>query len=225
MNQKWKITRGPLLAIVLAGVAAAQAPVNKLADSMAANNKQLRQYTYKQRTEIYHQGELKNTKVDEIHYNAGGERISVSLDQPQPEVFRRGPGHRLIARKMEEEKEKMRDYSERLTALASRYPGPDAARLQAAISNAEVITGGSAGRLRIRMRDYIKPGDSMTISFDLATKWPVRMEINTFLDDAAVSVVVAFDRLHDGPSYPGEVVMSSSTKQLEIRVFTYEYRM
>jgi len=227
VNQKWTATRSAAFALLLIGAAAAQVPVSNLMETMAANNKQLRQYTYKQRTETYHEGELKNTRVDEIHYSVGGERVSIPLDQrqTQSDAPRRGPGHRLVAKKMEEEKEKMRDYIERLTALASRYPGPDQARLQEAISKAEVMTGGGSSHVRVRMRDYVKPGDSMTMIFDPATKRPVKTEINTFLDDGPVSIVVAFDQLRDGPTYPGKIVMSSITKQLEIRVFTYEYRL
>jgi hypothetical protein len=227
VNHKWKITHSAAFAAFLIGTAAAQVPVGNLIQGMAANNKQLRQYTYKQRTETYHEGELKNTKVDEIHYNAGGERVSIPLDQrqTQSEAPRRGPGHRLIARKIEEEKEKMRDYIERLTELASRYPGPDQARFQEAISKAEVTTGGGSSQVRIRMHDYVKPGDSMTMIFDPATKRPVKTEINTFLDDGPVSIVIAFDQLRNGPNYPGKIVMSSIRRQLEIRVFTYEYRL
>ena len=227
MNQKWNTTLSNAFAVFLIGTAAAQVPVNNMMESIAANNKQLRQYTYKQRTEIYHQGELKNTKVDEIHYNAGGERVTIPLDQRQTQSVapRRGPGHRVIAKKMEEEKEKMRDYIERLTALASRYPGPDQARLQDAISKAEVTTGGGSSHVRIRMRGYVKPGDSMTMIFDPAMKRPVKTEINTFLDDGPVSIVIAFDQLRDGLNYPGKIVMSSIRRQLEIRVFTYEYRL
>jgi len=146
MNRKWKATLLTWVAVLLVGAAAAQVPVNNLMEGMASNNKQLRQYTYKQRTETYHQGELKNTKLDEIHYNPGGERVSIPLDQhqAQPEGPRRGPGHRLIAKKIEEEKEKMRDYIERLTALAGRYPGTDPGKLGAAILNADVTTGGGS---------------------------------------------------------------------------------
>jgi hypothetical protein len=216
-----------LATLVLTSEVNAQQQGAALLTGMSANAQQLRQYTFKQRTETYHQGELKNTKVDEIHYTAGGERVSIPLDQhqAQSEAPRRGPGHRLIAKKMEEEKEKMKDYIERLTALASRYPGSDAGKLQAAISKAEVTTGGGSSHVRVRMRDYVKPGDSMIMSFDPATKRPVKTEINTFLDDAPVSIVVSFDQLRDGPNYPGKVVMTSSAKQLEIRVFTYEYRL
>lgn len=213
------------LAFAVTGLA--QAPTAALLSGMAANNQKLHQYTFKQRTETHHQGELKSTRVEEIHYNPSGERVSIPLDErkAQAETPRRGPGHRIIAKKMEEERDKMKDYIERMAALASRYPGPDPAKLQDAVAKAEVTTGGGSSHTRIRMRDYVKPGDSMTMSFDPATKRAVKTEIHTFLDDTPVSIVVTFDQLHDGPSYPGKVVMNSSAKNLEIRIFTYEYRL
>ena len=81
MNQQRQRTLLAMLAVLLAGTAAAQAPVNGLMEGMAVNNKQLRQYTFKQRTETYHQGDLKNAKVDEVHYNAAGERVGIPLDE------------------------------------------------------------------------------------------------------------------------------------------------
>jgi hypothetical protein len=95
----------------------------------------------------------------------------------------------------------------------------------AAAAKAEVTTGGGSTQVRIRMRDYVNPGDSMTMIFDPATKRPVKTEINTFLDDSPASIMIAFDQLRDGPNYPSKIVMSSITKKLEIRVFTYEYRL
>jgi hypothetical protein len=227
MSTKWKATLASAVGALLVMAAAAQSPANSVIEGMAANNKQLRQYTYKQRSETYHQGELKNTTVDEIHYNPLGERVGIPIDQHQaaPEAPSRGPGHRLIAKKIEKEKEEMKDYIDRLKALAERYPGTDSGKLKDAIAKAEIITGGGSGLTRIRMRDYVKPGDSMTMSFDQATKRPVKTEISTFLDGGPVSIVVAFDQIPDGPNYPSRIVITSATKQIEIRVFTYEYRL
>jgi hypothetical protein len=214
-------------AAILLTAAWAQLPTSALMSGMAANAQQLRQYTFKQRTETYHKGELKNAKVAEVHYSASGERVSIPLNEQaaQPQAPRRGPGHRLIAKKMEEEKDKMKDYIERLMSLTGRYLAADPAKLQAALGNAEVTTGGGSNQVRIRMRDYVKAGDSMTMSFDPATKRPTRTEVSTSLDDAPVTIVLAFDQIHDGPNYPGKTVVRSDAKQLEIRVFTYDYRL
>jgi hypothetical protein len=217
-----------LLVFVAVAIGAfAQQPVGALMNGMTANSKQLRQYTFKQRTETYRQNELKNTKVDEVHYNAAGERVLIPLDEKtvQVEAPRRGPGHRIVARKIEEEKEKMKEYVARLMSLTSRYVVSDASRLQAAMDTAEVTTIGHSSEIRIRMRDFVKAGDSVTMTFDSSTKRPIKTEVRTALDDGPVNIVLAFDQIREGPNYPGKMVVNSVAEQLEVRVFTYDYRL
>ncbi len=215
------------LILIVATGAGAQQQTSVLMTGMAADAKQLKQYTFKQRTETYHKGELKNTTLAEVHYDANGERVTIPLDEQkaQSEPRRRGPASRIIAKKIEEKQEEMKEYLERLMALTSRYLAHDPAKLQTAVANAEVTTGGSSNQVRVRMRNYVKTGDTMTMSFDPATKRPTKTEINTSLDDAPVSIVVAFDQIPEGPNYPGRMVVTSDVKQLEVRVFTYDYGM
>ena len=207
--------------------AGAEQPNNTLMTTMAANGRQLKHYTFKQRTETYHKGELKITAIDEIHYSASGERVSIPLheEKAQSELRRRGPASRLIAKKVEQRQEEMKEYIERLMALTNRYLAPEPTKLQTAMSAAELTTGGGTNQMRIVMRDYIKSGDSMTMSFDPATKKPTKTEVSTMLDEAPVSIVLAFDQIREGPSYPGKTVIRSSAKELEVRVFTYDYRL
>ena len=219
---------GPFAILIFTLMAAAQQPqINTLMSGMAANAGQLRKYTFKQRTETYHKGELKNTKLVEVHYDASGERVNIPLGEQkaQSDPRRRGPGSRMIAKKIEEEQEKMKEYIERLMALTSRYLASDPAKLQTAVANAEVTTGGGSGLVRIAMRNYVKSGDMMTMSFDPATKRPTKTEVSTSLDDAPVSIVLSFDQIQQGPNYPGRTVVMSDANQLEVRVFTYDYRL
>jgi hypothetical protein len=64
----------------------------------------------------------------------------------------------------------------------------------------------------------------MTMSFDAATNRPTKTEVKSTLDDDAVSIIVAFDRVREGPTYPGRIVARSDAKQVEVKVFTYDYR-
>ncbi len=218
---------GLLAVLVVAIGAGAQEQMSALMTGMALNAKQLREYTFKQRTETYHKGELKNAKVDEIHYSVSGERVSIPLDEQkeQAEPRRRGPGSRIIAKKVEEKQGEMREYIERLMFLTGRYLAPDPAKLQAAMTNAKVTTGGGSTQVRIAMRDYVKHGDLMVMSFDSVTKRPTKTEISTTLDETPISIVLAFDQIREGPNYPGRTVVRSDAKQLEVRVLTYDYRL
>jgi len=94
----------PVIAVILFAATAvhAQQPVNPLVAGMGANAKQLKQYRFKQRTETYHDGELKSAKTDEVFYSSNGERNAIQIDERvlQSDGPKRGPGHRLIAKKI-----------------------------------------------------------------------------------------------------------------------------
>jgi vacuolar-type H+-ATPase subunit I/STV1 len=127
--------------------ARAQQP-NTVLTGMEANGNQLRKYTFKQRTEIYHKGELKNAKTDEIHHAATGELVAIPLDEQKAdqEPRRRGPGSRIVGKKIKEEQEKMKEYIDRLMSLTSRYLAPDPEKLRSAIGDAWIAVGGGGRR-------------------------------------------------------------------------------
>lgn len=220
-------TRLAMFAMLLIAMdAGAQQPMSALMAGMAANSEQLRQYTYKQRIETHYKGELKGARIDEIHYSVNGERVSITLDEQreQSESRRRGPGSRLIGKVIEKKQEEMKEYGQNLMALAGRYLAGDPAQLRAALAQAEVTPDASSKQVRITLRNYMKSGDRMTMSFDSASNRPTTTEISTTLEGDPVSVVVTFDQLREGPSYPGKTVAKSSARNLEMRVFTYDYR-
>lgn len=216
-----------LLAAVSAGAQQApNSPTNSMMAGMAANTEQLKQYTYKQRTEAYHKDDLKNAKIEEIHYDVNGERVAITLDEQkaESEPRRRGPGSRLMAKVADKKRDEMKGYIERLASLAGRYLASDPAKLQAAMAKAQKSMDQASGQLRITLRDYLKSGDAMIMSFDAATNRPTKTEVKTTLDDDAVSIIVTFDQVREGPNYPGRIVARSDAKQVEVKVFTYDYR-
>ena len=93
------------------------------------------------------------------------------------------------------------------------------------MAKAEITTGGNTDQIRITIRDYIRIGDTVTMNFDSATHRPTKTRINTTFDDAAVLIALSFDQIGEGPNYPGKTVVSSDAKQLEVRLFTYDYHL
>jgi len=113
----------------------------------------------------------------------------------------------------------MKEYIDRLVALTGRYLPPDPARLAIAPVNKGTTDA------RILVRDYVKDGDMMTVTFDAASKRATKVEVRTALDDAPVSIVLLLDQLHDGPTYPSRMVIKAEEKNIELRVLTYDYRL
>jgi hypothetical protein len=226
MKRAFTFCTTALVLLMVVRSAESQQATTALMTSMAANSRQLKQYTFKQRTEMYHKGDLKNYKLDEIHYNATGERISVPLGEQKadPAPRRHGPGSRIIAKKIESKQEEMKEYVERLMSLTSRYAAPEPGKLQAAFATADVTMAGGSNLVRVVMRNYIKAGDAITMTFDKATNRATKTEVTTNLDDGPVTIVLTYDQLRDGLTYPGKTTIAYDAEQLEMRIYTYDYR-
>jgi len=232
MNRKYISHRAIIFSFLalaaLAIAAEAQQQLSSLMSGMAANARQLKQYTFKQRTEIYYKGDLKTAKLDEVHYNSNGERVVIPLHEEKAESKARPrlPGFGLVARKIENKQEETKQYVERLMFLTSRYLNSDPAKLQAAIGKADVNKSFGNSLVRIQMYDYVKAGDMMTMTLDSATNRPIKTEVETTLDGGPVSIVLTFDQIRgDGPSYPGKATVRSDAEELEVRILTYDYRL
>ena len=93
------------------------------------------------------------------------------------------------------------------------------------MANAEITTGGGSEQVRITLHNFVKFGDRMTMSFDRATNQPTRTEVQTSMDDDPVGIVLDYDQIHEGPNCPGNLSLRADSKQLELRILTYEYRL
>ena len=221
----------PAILIALALTAHAQMGMGgngDMAEKMAENGKKLKQYNYLQKTEIFFKGDLRTTKVARVHYDSvTGEKISEPMEtaaaETQPDTGRRRVLGQIKERKIEEKKDEMKEYIERLTGLMSQYLPPNSDRVKAAMPRA-LITPPADGVAKVTFSDYLKSGDKMILSLDPSTKALNEVLVNSSLDDDPVSFQVNFNKLPDGTNYPSLTTIESPAKQLRIQVSTSDYR-
>jgi len=194
----------------------------EFAANVAENSKKLKQYTYQQKTEVLLKGEVRSTKVAQVHYDtATGEKVVVPVSSTPAAEAEQGGG-RLRQRIVEKKKDEMKEYVERLVGLMGQYLPPNADRIKAAMPHAQ-ITPPAGGDAKIALNDYLKPGDVMTFLVNPTSKALNRIVIQSTLDSDPVSFSVDFAKLPDGTNYPSLTSIQSQPKQLEIRVTTSDY--
>ena len=74
-------------------------------------------------------------------------------------------------------------------------------------------------------RDYAKPGDTVTLTFDTAVNKVRGYDANTYLDapEDVVALKVVFDSLPDGTNYAAQSVLDATAKQIQIRTTNSGY--
>lgn len=204
--------------------AAPQERAAAIKQSLAQNQAALRQYTWVETTEISLKGEVKKKEQKQCRYGADGKVQKTPLpgaapaQAPPKKEGRSGRGGGRAKEKIVENKvEDLKDYMEQVAALVHQYVPPDPQKIQAAQSagNVQPSTGG------LTVKDYAKPGDSVMIGFDPAAKKLSSYRVASYVEkpkDDAVTLAVTFAALGDGTSYPQQVVLDATAKQIQVKV-------
>jgi hypothetical protein len=200
-----------------------QQKVAALKQSVAQSQQSLRHYTWTETQQTILKGNTKATKQSQCQYGPDGtmQKTAIGPAQPPPSA-QRGLKGRIIAKKTNE----MQEYMERVASLIKRYTPPDGAAMQSSLQSGKAsIVPSGGGIVTIAFNDYAKPGDTVTLIFDTATKKVRGYDVNTYLDAPAdaVTLKVVFDALPDGTNHVAQSVLDATAKEVQIRTTNAGY--
>ena len=220
------LTAPPLLAQqppAQAAAGGAQDSVAALKQSMQQGLAKIRQYEWVETTIISLKGEEKARKQNRCYYGADGKVQKVSLDaapaQPQQGGGGGRRGARLKEKVVENKKDEMKEYMEQAAALVHSYVPPDPAKIQAAKDAGRIATNPqAAGKVRIVISQYLKPGDSLTLDVDAAASRLTGLGVNSYLDkpDETVTLAVQMNALADGALYAAQTTLEAKAKNITV---------
>jgi hypothetical protein len=185
-----------------------QQRVAELKESMAKNRQALAQYTWKEQVAISVRGDQKKVQHFQVKIGFDGKPQRTSLDPPpQVQVDSGTLRGRLRQRVVEKKKEEYEDYAEQMKALVQRYIPPDKDAIQDAFSKGNLSVTPGADEMKIAIRSYLKPNDSVTIVFNKEHKQISSIHIASYMDDPAdaMNLDVQLSNLADGTSHVSDM--------------------
>jgi hypothetical protein len=218
-----------LLATLSAQEPSPQEKIAALKASLAANQAELKQYSWIETTAISMKGEVKKQEQKQCYYGADGKVQKTPLGGAAPPAAkkeeparggRRGGG-RVKEAVIENKVEDLKDYMERVAALVHEYVPPDPQKLQAAQTAGHLTVQPSPGGVvMLQAKDYVKPGDSLSIGFDSALKLSSynSMSYVEKPKEDDVTLAVTFGKLPDGTAFPQQVLLDVKAKQIQVKV-------
>src|SRR5262249_10355842 len=164
-----------------------QQRIADLKESVAKNKEDLKKYTWVERVTISLRGQERKQERFQVHLSAEGKPVKAPLDPPA-EVQDAGGrrGGRLRERIVERKKEEFKEYAEQMKALAEQYIPPTKNAIQEAYSKGNISiepNAGSPDRVKLVIKNYVKPNDVMTLVIDKKEKRLMSISIGTYLDD------------------------------------------
>jgi len=211
-----------------AGSAAGQGDLKQkfaaLKQSMAENKARLRKYQWIESTEVSIKGDVKKDQQKACHYGPDG-TVQKTPIGPPPAPAKEPPGGlrgKVVTKKVDE----MKDYMDRLKGLISHYVPPDSQKMQSAFQAGNAnLNQSSAGTASLSFTNYYKQGDKVTVSFDSASKKLTSYDVETYLDGPKDVVTLSnqFASLPDNSNYLQQTILTSKSKQIEIKTTNSDY--
>ncbi len=216
----------PLLFVLIVpqGLLAQQDKVAALKQSLAANEKQLRQYRWVETTVISIKGEEKSRIQKQCFYGPDGKVQKQQLTAPPPQEPAPGGVKGKIAAK---KKEEISAAMKQAVALVQSYVPPDPQRIQAAKAAGNLAMSSTGpDSMRLDLRNYVKSGDTLSLGLDTARNALQTVSVKSYLESEkdAVTLDVTFARLRDGLSYPGNVVLNVPGQKIQVVVQNSGYQ-
>jgi hypothetical protein len=189
----------------------------EIKQASAANKQALAHYTWQEQQTTSIKGEVKKQQVFQVSVGPDGQQQKTQIggSQAAPPSGGRLKQH-VVAKKTAE----FKDYGEQIADLAKQYTQPDPGKLQEAFQsgNVSLQSGAGEGEVKLVIKNYIKPNDSVTLVFNKQQKAIQSIQVSSYLDDPkdAVTIAAQFAKLPDGTNHVASTQVNGVSKQLTV---------
>ena len=209
--------------------------VAALKQALAEGTKKLAQYEWVETTVISMKGEEKSRKQNRCYYGADGKVQKVAMGgEPKPEASGGGGGGRgrkgggaVKGAIVENKKEDIQEYMQQAAALIHSYVPPQPDKIQAVKDGGRVaVAPQSGGSVRVAMKQYLKPGDVLSIDLDPAANRLLGLNVSSYVDkpDEPVTLAVQMATLPDGALYAGKTTLDAKAKNIQVVITNSGHR-
>src|SRR5512147_2702482 len=191
----------------------------QITEARQANAALMHHYTWTSRTEIIDQGQVKDTRLEVVHYDPFG-NLQRSLLNDQSAPLPRGFLRRAVA---EDERQKLEQYLTGLRGLVDQYTLPTTGKILDFMTTAKPMGPDAAGLFSLVGSNVVLPGDSLTIWVNAATKHVARIQVNTTFQGDPVQLDATFSNLPSGLNYVAYAEATVPNKQLSVQIQNFNY--
>jgi len=183
--------------------------------AQVANKQKLAQYTWQESETISIKGEVKDTKIYQVTVANGQQQKNLINNEKAQSGGREG---RLKERIVEKKTEEYEQYGQQIGILAKQYTAPSPEALMQAKQAGNISIQPGAGTVNLIIKNYVKSGDSITMTISELTHSPVSVQVNSYLNDPkdAVTINAQFAQLPDGTNHVATTTIDGVSKQLTV---------
>jgi hypothetical protein len=197
----------------------------EIKQSSAANKQALARYTWTEQQTTSLKGEVKKMQQFQVSIGPDGQqqKIEINPQTPPPPSGGRLRQH-VVAKKTEE----FQVYGQQIATLGRQYSQLDPQALDQAYQRGDISMqpNGAAGTIGLIIKNYLKPGDSVTLVLNQQQKSLMAVQVASYLTDPkdAVTIAVQFTKLPDGTNHVATNQVNGISKQLGVMIQNSSYQ-
>lgn len=201
-----------------------QQKLTMVKQGVADNQAALRQYTWIEQTNVLLKGEIKKTTYYRCQYDPDGTVQKMDTGAFPPPSQPRG---RVRQHVIEKKTDELESYMQQAGALVKKYVPPNPEQMKANFEAGNTSLGqGGPGTVQLQFRNYVKPEDSLTLTFVPAQKALAQINVNTYMDNQknTVTLQVTFQKLPEGPNYAAQTVLNAPAKNIQVQTISSNFQ-
>jgi len=188
-----------------------------IVQNMGQNMKAQMGYTYQQRVQVAYGGEVKDTILNQISFDASGKPSVMELSNSAAESSGRRLGHRI----KEEKEAEVKGDVKALTELAKQYLVPDKEQMET-LAKSGVVSYGESD-VMLTATDWVQKGDKIVITADSKTLNRKSAMVTTTSNDNPVTINATYGMLDSGLNYLSHYVIDSPNEKVSLTVDTLNF--
>jgi len=117
-------------------------------------------------------------------------------------------------------------YAKQLCELANQYTTLDSNRLTRANGRGEIVLRREDDSIRLAIKNYSKPGDSVSMTINQRTHRLLRVEVKSYLTGPqdAVTIQAEFAELPDGTNHVATAEIDNVNRHLTVKLTNWSYQ-
>lgn len=197
-----------------------------ITDVEARNRTALAEYTWKQEETIVVNDKFQARQTFQAEMDRDGRIQRISMDLPEEKV----PGEHTgsgMREWLEQKKERaLQKYAEEIRELTETYAQSNPDLLRQAHARGDISYEPAGDRGHLRMVNYAKSGDSVTLVFDQKSNALQSLEASSYLADSKepVQIAVKFAGGGDELNRVDEITAIDKKRKLQVLIHNFDYQ-
>ncbi|MGB8433379.1 MAG: hypothetical protein WCE38_03865 [Burkholderiales bacterium] len=184
-----------------------------------ANAALMREYTWHSRIELIHEGQVKDTRIDQVRYGPDGKLERTVLNDKSARL----PIGFLRRAIMENERQQVETFLKGLNGLLEQYTLPTAGKVLDFMSQARVTGPDASGDVEMTGHGVVVPGDTFSVWSDARTHQTRKVQVASTFNGDVVNLTATFHTLPSRLTYVAYAEVTVPAKQMDLKVHNFDF--